>query len=106
MDRIIVKKQTGIYRYHTREEIRTVIRLDRFGIWELDAVSDLSFDGYRFQFLNTFGAKVRYAISSLCVESTGMNDIYDEAISIVRRLIPECECVHLTPVIMADSPTY
>lgn len=96
MHSLVIMKNSGLY---TEEELKKDICLQD-GIWNISK-ENLIFNG-GFDILETFEAKVRYAIAEFCADLTDSLDLLKESLrrfrkieDIVKKYIPGCQGINL-----------
>lgn len=86
MHSLVVKKNSE---YYTYEEINDCMWLHN-GVWEIWNDDNITFGRSPFECLNTFEAKVRYAIASLCGWYRNAEEKFNEIEQLVTEIVPEC----------------
>lgn len=92
MHSLVVKKNSE---YYSEEELRRHVWLDENGVWNIWDDEAIIFGRYPFNCLETFEAKVRYAIASLCGYREDAEETFKEIESIFVDVIDECNGIKL-----------
>lgn len=91
MHSLVIKKNSE---YYSEQELYTNIWLHD-GVWRIYDSEDITFGRYPFRCLETFEAKVRYAIASLCCWKSDPDEIFNNIQALVTEIIPECHLIQL-----------
>lgn len=99
MHSLVVKKNSE---YYTYEEINDCMWLHN-GVWDIWNDDNITFGRSPFECLNTFEAKVRYAIASLCGWYRNAEEKFKEIEQLVTEIFPECYEIKLPKVWYYDD---
>lgn len=94
MHSLVVKKNSE---YYTYEEMVDSLWLNK-GVWEIWHHDCITFGRSPFECLNTFEAKVRYAIASLCSWYSNAEERFKEIERLVTEIVPDCYEIKLPKV--------
>ena len=99
MHSLVIKKNSE---YYTYEEMIDNLWLHN-GVWDIWNDRYITFGRSPFGCLNTFEAKVRYAIASLCGWYSNADEKFKEIEQLVTEIIPECVEIKLPKLWYSDD---